>query len=337
MPVDPRFFEPLCQPTLGQLAELTGAQFDGDASAVVTGLAAADAAKPGDICFHDGDAASAASVSSNAVACFVKSGIAGHLPEGVAGLEVKFPRLAHAMAGDMMFRARGWFEDDDGESPSIDPTTRLAPGVVIAAGVAIGKRTTIGPNTVIGPGVQIGRDCIIGANVSIQCALIGNSVKINSGSRIGETGFGVMSGPDGAEDAPQYGRVILQDFVSIGANTCVDRGAFDDTILGERTKVDNLCQIAHNVVTGRSVLMASFAGISGSVTIGDGAMLGGRVGIADHVKVGAGTLLAASAGVFRTVPDGETWGGTPAKPLRQWMRELAWVQKQVAPKSKAKS
>ncbi len=139
-----------------------------------------------------------------------------------------------------------------------------------------------------------------------------------------------MTGPEGAEDAPQYGRVILQDHVTVGANSCIDRGAFDDTIIGEHTKIDNLCQIAHNVVTGRSVLMASFAGISGSVTIGDGTMLGGRVGIADHVKIGEGAQIAASAGVFREIPSGETWGGTPAKPIRQWMKEVAWLQKQTS-------
>jgi UDP-3-O-[3-hydroxymyristoyl] glucosamine N-acyltransferase len=139
-----------------------------------------------------------------------------------------------------------------------------------------------------------------------------------------------MPGPGGAEDAPQFGRVIIQDGATIGANSCVDRGAFDDTIIGENTKIDNLCQIAHNVVLGRNVLMASFGGISGTVTVGDGVQLGGRVGIADHVVVGEGAQIAASAGVFREIPARETWGGTPARPLRDWMREIAWLQKQTS-------
>jgi len=120
--------------------------------------------------------------------------------------------------------------------------------------------------------------------------------------------------------------------VSIGANTCIDRGVFDDTIVGERTKIDNLCQIAHNVVLGRSVLMAAFAGISGSVSVGDGCMFGGRIGIADHVKIGERVSLAASSGIFRDIDSGETWGGLPAKPIRQWMREVAWLQKNANPK-----
>ena len=130
--------------------------------------------------------------------------------------------------------------------------------------------------------------------------------------------------------------MIIQDHVSIGANSCVDRGAFDDTIIGERTKIDNLVQIAHNVIIGRNVMMASFTGISGTSVIEDGVVMGGRVGIADHVHIGAGAKLAASAGIFRDIPAGETWGGVPAKPLRQYLREIAWMQRQIAPKKKPK-
>ena len=220
-------------------------------------------------------------------------------------------------------------------SGTVHETALVDPTAVVCAGASVGENSLVGPHAVIGPGVQVGRDCEIGPHASIQCALIGNSVKIYSGCRIGESGFGVMPGPGGAEDAPQYGRVIIQDFVTVGANTCIDRGAFEDTVIGERTKIDNLCQIAHNVIIGRNVVLASFAGISGSVTIGDGAMLGGRAGIADHVKIGAGAQIAASAGVFRDVPDGETWGGTPARPIRQWMREIAWLQKQISGGKKA--
>jgi UDP-3-O-[3-hydroxymyristoyl] glucosamine N-acyltransferase len=164
--------------------------------------------------------------------------------------------------------------------------------------------------------------------------LLGDHVTLLAGARIGETGFGVMPGPQGLEDAPHFGRVILQDRVTVGANACIDRGVFADTIIGERTKIDNLCQIAHNVVLGRSVIVAAFGGISGSVKVGDGSMLGGRVGIADHVTVGEGVSLAASAGLFRDVAPGETWGGTPAKPIRQWMREVAWLNKQAAAKKR---
>jgi len=205
----------------------------------------------------------------------------------------------------------------------------------LKSSAAVGAGSEIGPNSVIGRGVQIGRNCKIGANVSIQCALIGDGVSILSGARIGEAGFGVMPGPLGPLDAPQYGRVIIQDGVTIGANTTVDRGAFDDTVIGENSKIDNLCQIAHNAVLGRGVMIAAFGGVSGTVQLGDDVMLGGRVGVADHVNVGEGAQLAASAGVFRDVPDGEVWGGTPAKPIRQWMKETAWLNKQISNKKKS--
>lgn len=202
---------------------------------------------------------------------------------------------------------------------------QVAHGVVLGPGVQVGRGTRIGANTVIGPGVTIGRDCDIGPNVTIGFALIGDRVRILSGARIGEPGFGATAGPKGLIDIPQLGRVVIQDGVSIGANTTVDRGAFDDTMLGENTKIDNLVQIAHNVRVGRNCVMAAHTGVSGSVTIGDGAQFGGRAGVADHVTIGAGARVGAAAGVMKDIPAGETWGGMPARPIRHWLKETAWL------------
>lgn len=334
MPVDPRFFEPLGALTLGAIAELTGARINGDFTREFSGIAAAETAGPGDLCFHEGNAKTAAEISDQAGACFVKESAAEGLPAAVTAIIVPLPRWAHVQASLALFRLREWADDPGANSPSIHKSAKMSPGAVVCAGAAIGANTEIGPNAVVGPGVQIGEGVRIGANASLRCALIGNGVTILSGARIGESGFGVTGGPEGAEDIPQWGRVIIQDHALIGANTCIDRGAFADTIVGERTKIDNLCQIGHNVILGRNVLMASFTGISGSVTVGDGVQMGGRVGIADHVNIGEGAQLAASAGIFRDIPAGETWGGTPGKPIRQYLREVAWLQKQITPKKK---
>ncbi|MGB2073872.1 MAG: UDP-3-O-(3-hydroxymyristoyl)glucosamine N-acyltransferase [Henriciella sp.] len=328
MTIDVRFFDYLGQKKLSELIELTGAEPISAADVNIISIAASDVAGPSDICFIEGNEKATRAVSEQAAACFVSAKMAGHLPDGVVPVIVKQPRWAFVQASRALYRVRDWSVGK--AAYSVHETAILAPGVIIGDGAAIGERVRIGPNTVIGPGVQIGRDTTIGANTSIFCALIGDHVTILSGARIGESGFGVTLGPDGAEDIPQLGRVILQDHVTIGSNTCIDRGALSDTIIGERTKIDNLCQIAHNCVLGRNVMMASFGGISGSVTVGDGVMMGGRVGIADHVKIGDGARLAASAGVFRDIGAGEAWGGTPAKPLRQHLREVAWLDRQVA-------
>lgn len=338
MTVDTRFYAPLGALTLETAAALTGTKPVGDASAPITGLAALDQAKSGELAFLEGDGSAKPALSPDLSVVVVESRAIGLVPEGVSALVASHPRYVHSLIAKALFKPRhlegslGAALVSDSARVHIDAV--VAPGAVVSAGASIGEGTRIGPNAVIGPGVQIGRNCIIGAGASVYFALLGDRVTLLAGARIGETGFGVLMGPDGAEDAPHFGRVILQDQVTVGANTCIDRGVFGDTIIGERTKIDNLCQIAHNVVLGRSVVLAAFGGISGSVRVGDGSMLGGRVGIADHVTIGEGVSLAASAGVFRDIEPGETWGGTPAKPIRQWMREIAWVSKQAAPRKR---
>ncbi|MFN4184748.1 MAG: UDP-3-O-(3-hydroxymyristoyl)glucosamine N-acyltransferase [Hyphomonas sp.] len=335
MTVDTRFYAPLGALTLEEIAGRTGATLVGDASLIISGIASAANAKAAEVAFLEGDGKLAPILGPHLTAVFCNEVMQALVPAGISTLITAFPRYAHSVLAKALFQPRHLMKTGQAslsELAQIHPSAVIQPGAVIGPGAAIGEAAVIGANSVIGPGVQIGRNTCIGPNSSIHCALLGDNVTILAGARIGETGFGVLVGPQGAEDAPHYGRVIIQDGVSIGANSCIDRGVFEDTIIGERTKIDNLCQIAHNVVLGRGVIMAAFGGISGSVSVGDGSMLGGRVGIADHVQVGERVSLAASAGLFRNVESGETWGGTPAKPIRQWMREVAWLQKQANPK-----
>jgi UDP-3-O-[3-hydroxymyristoyl] glucosamine N-acyltransferase len=157
-------------------------------------------------------------------------------------------------------------------------------------------------------------------------AYLGNRVILHPGVRIGQDGYGFAMGPGGHLKVPQVGRVIIQDDVEIGANTTVDRGANRDTVIGEGTKIDNLVQIAHNVVIGRHCIIVSQVGISGSATLEDYVALGGQVGVIGHVRIGAGAQIAATSNVNGDVPAGARWGGTPAKPLRDWFREVTAVK-----------
>lgn len=239
-----------------------------------------------------------------------------------------YPRVAFARVARLL-HAQIHHEGDDARHPDarIDPSARLAPGVIVGQGADIGAGVCIGPNAVIGPGVVIEAGGEVGAGASIHCALIGPRCYVKAGARIGEPGFGHAPGEDGLAPVPQLGRVVLAEDVEIGANAAVDRGALGDTTIGAGTKIDNLVQIGHNAAIGRCCVIAGQAGISGSCRIGDFAMIGGQAGIVDHLTIGAHAQVAANSGLMRDVPPGERWGGTPARPVKSWLREVATLAK----------
>ena len=253
MTVDSRFYASSGALTLEAAAAITGSELFGNGGKPIAGVASAALAGPGDIAFIEGGEKEVAGLSPEAGAVIVSEKIRSAIPEQVAVLVAKYPRHAHAELARALFSPREIEASEQAISPDavIADNCSIGHGVVIGAGAVIGAGTQIGANTVIGCGVQIGRACRIGSNVTIGFALVGDHVTVLSGARIGESGFGLITGPDGVGDAPHLGRVIIQDHVSIGANSCIDRGVFEDTIIGERTKIDNLCQIAHNVVLGR--------------------------------------------------------------------------------------
>jgi len=218
----------------------------------------------------------------------------------------------------------------EGLAPGVDKTAKIGEGVVIGAGVAvgpgaeIGDRTRLGPNTVVGRGVTVGRDCDIAGNSTIGYAHLGDQILMLPGAQVGQPGFGFASNAQGHVKVPQLGRVIIQDKVEVGACVTIDRGALGDTVIGEGTKIDNLVQIGHNVRIGRHCVIVAQVGISGSTTLGDFVVLGGQVGVSDHCRIGSGARLAGRTALLigQQLEGGRDFAGVPAKPLRDWVREV---------------
>ncbi|MEM9421400.1 MAG: UDP-3-O-(3-hydroxymyristoyl)glucosamine N-acyltransferase [Pseudomonadota bacterium] len=206
-------------------------------------------------------------------------------------------------------------------SATISPTAIVLPGAELAEDVLVGPFSLIGPGVILGSGTHIGSHC------AVSHATLGTQCRIHSGVRIGEPGFGYVSDGTAAQSVPQLGRVLMADYVDIGANSTVDRGALEDTIIGTGTKIDNQVQVGHNCRIGRGVLVAAQTGVSGSCVIGDGVMIGGQAGMADHLTIGDGAIISAKSGLMKDVPPGERWGGVPAKPAREWMKDVAALSK----------
>lgn len=323
---DLRFYRRAGPFSLTDLAAMTGTRLMGaDGARLVHDIGQVDTAGAGDIVYVAESGYGTALAGSACGACVTTEALAALAPSTCAVLIAKDPRAAFAVI------AAGFYPDqkDAPQQTPVAPDAKvgknvaIAPGAIIGSGATIGDNSSIGPNAVIGRGVTIGSGCRIGACVSLAYCVIGDRVILHAGVRIGEDGFGFTSGPSGLRKIPQLGRVIVSDDVEIGANTTIDRGTVGDTLIGSGTKIDNLVQIGHNVVIGRNCVIVAQVGISGSCRLGEGVLLGGQAGLADHVHIGDGARIGAKAGVVRDVGPGEAVIGYPARPSRQFWREMS--------------
>jgi len=319
---------------LNKLAECCGAETGGDVKAdfLFYDVSSLGEAGPKDVSFLDNKRYADSFVVSRAGACLVRPDMADRAPKGMALLLTSDPYRGYA-------RVAGLFYPASSPKPAIAATAVIEDGVELGAGcrveagayiarrAEIGMNCHIGVNAVIGEGVKLGNDCVIGPCASLSYCVLGERVIIHAGARIGQDGFGFAMGASGHLKVPQLGRVLIEDDVEIGANTAIDRGSGPDTVIGAGSKIDNLVQIAHNVQLGRGCVIVSQVGISGSTKAGDGVIMAGQAGLTGHLSIGAGARIAAQSGVMRDVKPGEEVGGSPAKPVRDWLRGVAALER----------
>jgi UDP-3-O-[3-hydroxymyristoyl] glucosamine N-acyltransferase len=336
---DPRFFKKSKSFSAGELASALGCTLsDESASAkILEDVASLKTATAQDLSFLDNRKYKADFIESKAGACIVSAEMVAEAPKGMICLVSKNPYKTYALAAQM-------FYPDEFPAPHTAPTAYIHPTAKIGKGCTIGHNVFIGPDVEIGEGcwletgcviengVKIGKGCRIGVNTTVSHATLGNNIRLYTGVRIGQDGFGFAIDPAGHVKVPQLGRVIIGDKVEIGANTTIDRGAGPDTVIGAGTWIDNLVQIGHNVVIGKGCVIVAQVGISGSTIIGDYVALGGQTGVAGHLKIGMGARVAGKSGVMRDLPPGQEYMGYPAIPMKQHLRQIVALNNLIKPK-----
>ncbi len=316
--------------TVAQLAQRLGAQLSGCTEGLerqITAVRPVEAAGQSDITFVADDKHIAALKKSCAAAVIVDKQVEGFdRPQLIVkNVNAALIQALNIFAPKLKPPAQGIDPTAKiGQNVSIDKTAAIGAGVVIEDAVEIGENTIIDSGCKIGQNSTVGKNCRLDGNVVIyhNCS-IGNNCIIQANTTIGSTGFGYAFINGSHKLIPHNGGVIIEDFVEIGANCCVDRAKFGNTVIGAGTKIDNLVQIAHNVVIGKCCLIAGQVGISGSCKIGDGVVLGGQVGLADNIELKDGVMVAAQSGVGSDTPAGMQLLGAPAIERKQAWRIIS--------------
>lgn len=330
--------------TAGEIAKSVGAQVVGNADLQISGVASIGNARAGDLVFVE-EAKHLDSALGSQAAAVIAGNFADNSESEKTVLIVSNPRLAFTRAARLLSpnsADRGGIHATSAvhKSAKLGEDVSIGAHAVVGEGVIVGEHTCIGASCVLGANVRVGANCEMFANVTIYPGTrIGNRVIVHAGAVLGSDGFGYVR-PAGEgmdvdgrshtgsayEKFPQIGSLEIEDDVEIGANTTIDRGALERTRIGRGTKIDNLVHIGHNCVIGENVIIAAQAGFSGSITIEDNAVIGGQVGVGEHARIQEGVLLGGQAGVLpRKVLRGKgvAFWGTPAKPLREYLKSLA--------------
>ncbi len=331
---DPRFFQKKSSQSLEELARIAGGKIggSGNASMMISDVASLNAAGAEQISFFDNIRYKDAFIASKAGACIVSESATIYAPKDMALIISANPYKSYALIAQAFYPMEHPVSNIS-QSADIDSSASIGKGCVIEAGAIVKANAKIGDgcwiesNAVIGEGVQLGEKCRVGAGASVSHCVMGDSVRLYPGARVGQDGFGFAIDPAGHVKVPQLGRVIIGDNVEIGANSCIDRGSGPDTEVGSGTWIDNLVQIGHNVKIGRGCVLVSQSGVAGSSVLEDYVVLAAKAGIAGHLRIGKGARIGAMAGVMRDVPAGEEQLGAPSMPIKEFMRQVVSLKR----------
>lgn len=331
---DPRFFYRTGPHALRDVAAAAGLGAP-ESALMLTGVAPLQSAGPDQVSFLDNRKYAPLLETTRAGALILHPAMAGRVPAGCVAIVTPEPYLAWARVAALFHplppprpgRHPSAVVDPDAQ---VDPTAEIGPLAVVLARAEIGPRCRIAPGAVIGEGVVLGADCRIGAHASISHALLGARVAIYPGARIGQDGFGFATSASGFVTVPQLGRVVIGDDVEVGANSTIDRGSAQDTVIGAGSRLDNLVQIGHNVRLGRCCVIVSQAGISGSTVLEDFVQVAGQAGLTGHLRIGRKARVGAQCGVMADVPAGADVLGSPAYPIREFFRQVVALKRLAA-------
>ena len=323
--------------TLGSLAEKLGGRVLGNGAISVLNVASVTFAAPGSLVFVE-DLKNLDRALASPAAAVIAGEFAANADGSKPLLISSQPRLTFARAARLL-NDRGNLQRVVHPSAVVSASARIGINVAVEAhavlgeNVRLGDGTTIGAGCVIGDDVEVGADCRLDANVTIYSGTtLGDRVIVQAGAVLGSEGFGYVrdSATGRYEQFPQVGRLVIEDDVEVGANSTIDRGALDETRIRRGTKIDNLVHVGHNVQIGEDVVIAAQTGLSGSAIVEDNVIIGGQVGIADHVRVEQGAILGAQSGIpSKKVIRGKgvVFWGTPARPIREYLKELAFLSR----------